>query len=89
MRLSDSALRPEQKEPREFRHPRDLTPRQAQLCDGEDYRVPRQAGDRADRSEPVEPIARGGRLIGTSFRGGSPWRRPVRRWARMPHWHSD
>ena len=44
---------------REIRDSRDLTPRQAHLRDGEDQRLPREAGDRADRSEAVEPIERG------------------------------
>jgi hypothetical protein len=34
------------------------TSRQAHLCDGADQRLPREAGDRSDRAEPVDPIAR-------------------------------
>jgi hypothetical protein len=34
-------------EPREIRHPRDLPPRQAHLCDdGDNQRLPREDGDR-------------------------------------------
>jgi hypothetical protein len=39
--------------------PRDLPARQAYLRHGEDQRLPQESGDRADRSEPVDPIGSG------------------------------
>jgi hypothetical protein len=37
---------------------------QAHLRDGEDQRLPREAGDRSDRAEPVDPIGRAARPHG-------------------------
>jgi len=74
------------REPREIRDPRDLTPRQAHLFDGEDQRLPREGGDRPYRAEQLTPIARGASPDGTSVARCRP---AISIGLCRPHWRPD